>query len=88
MATWTNKTKSSTTFTNKALTGVAHWDDANAAWDAPLFSWDAVRTVWTNRTKAFVTSMVTTNPFFGWLFLFTQPSNTETGTTWTNKTKH
>lgn len=88
MAIWTNRTKSNSTFTNKPLAGVAAWDDSQVAWDSPLFNWDAVRTAWVNRSKAIHTSFTTDNPFFGWLFLFTQSTASSEGTVWTNKTKH
>lgn len=88
MTTWTDKTKSVTAFTNKPLAGVARWDDPEVAWDSPLFSWDAVRTAWANRLKAVSTVMTSNNPFFGWLFLFTQTETEEDVTEWNNKPKH
>lgn len=87
METYTNQSKSSSPFNNDGITGVGLWDDVNVAWDASRFSWDTLRTAWQDLLKPIVSSGTTNNPFFVWLFWFTQPDTTETGTTWNNQTK-
>jgi hypothetical protein len=87
METYTNQSKSNSPFSNDAITGVDLWDDANVAWDAPMFAWDVSKPVWNDLNKPVATSLTTNNPFFGWLFLFTQSQTTETGTIWSNQNK-
>jgi hypothetical protein len=87
METYTNQSKSSSPFANDAITGVDLWDDKNVAWDDPMFPWDMSLPIWTDLNKPSVSSSTTSNPFFLWLFMFTQPETTETGTIWSNRNK-
>lgn len=87
METYTNQTKSPSPFASEAITGVDLWDDPNVAWDAPLFAWDVDKTDWADLQKPEISSSTTSNPFFLWLFYFTQPQTTETGTAWSNQNK-
>ena len=84
---FTNQPKSSTTFANRDLTGVAKWDDAQVKWDDPLFSWDAAPIAYTNQAKSRQTTRAFL-PFFGWLFWGTVESDTVTDTIWTDQAKH
>jgi hypothetical protein len=85
--TWTNETKHPSTFINDNVTGVGHWADVAVLWDDIAFTWNAFnRTVWANESKSVATTGAGV-PFFGWLFLFTQPGSV-VASNWINDTKH
>lgn len=90
MATWTNTTKHSSTFTNRDLTGVGHWADAQVTWADPLFSWNSLRTVYTNQAKSGASNVATAGLYYGFGPFTYSGGQTITGGTsiWTNLTKH
>ena len=55
MASWSNKSESSTTFTNRQLVAgnLPTWNEATMTWDeSPPSTWDVTRSVYNNRSKS------------------------------------
>ena len=51
MATWTNATLNSSTFTNQDIVSIATWGDLYATWGDAIEVWGSGGSVWTNGTK-------------------------------------
>lgn len=89
MATWTNGTKSSSTFTNQSRGSVAKWSDAIAKWSDAVFTWGGVATAWVNQPLGYyqeITDELGNN-------LLLESGNeivteTSTATTWSLQTKN
>ena len=89
MATWTNGTKSSSTFSNITRAGVAKWSDITALWSDPIYTWGGVATAWVNQPLGYYQEI--TDELGNNLLLESGnelATETSTATTWSLQTKN
>lgn len=83
---WQNVARSVTGFVNRAITGIAHWGDANVMWSDAGYTWGDVGIAYVNQPKS-VNTVRSFLPFAAWLFWFTVESDAITPTQWNYETK-
>jgi hypothetical protein len=87
MAIWNDKTKSASTFINKAIRGLWNWSSPTALWSDPNATWSSVNTTsWTDKLRNILTYLLTEDG--GYLLQEDGGRIILTGDAWSNKTKH
>lgn len=87
MASWTDKSKTVTTFIKKALPGKWKWSDPNALWSDSAFTWAGVSTEqWINRLRPILAYLL--NEDGTYLLLEDGGRIIISGDAWLNRTKH
>jgi hypothetical protein len=87
MATWTDKSKSTSNFINKSIRGLWKWSDPSVLWSDPNFTWGGVKMVtWTDRLRNILTYLLTEDG--GYLLQEDGGRIVLTGDVWINRTKH